>query len=121
VSATPRTRTVTLTHESPVRISEDDWLVLAETSLDVSGVRATMKVRRHADGRVLVYGTLFRGRENLARAGYLLVADADPMAIADIVSETVEDLVPLREVLETDLDWDRLERDCIAALPAVTI
>lgn len=66
-----KTRTITLTNRPPVKISDDQWPTIAEASGDSFGSNFqarqsnrdqcdnyTLKVRQHADGRTLVYGTL---------------------------------------------------------------
>lgn len=56
-------RTITLTGRRPVSISEDDWPEIAHgTVSDASRGndwtrKADLRVRQHADGRAVVYGT----------------------------------------------------------------
>lgn len=63
---TPKIRTITLTNRRPVQIDEDAWPVLVFAKLESPAVvygtlapariKASLYARRHADGRVLVYG-----------------------------------------------------------------
>jgi hypothetical protein len=73
-------RTITLTDRAPVRVREDRWPVIAEalayndTIVSQATRSWTLKVRRHADGRSIVYGvfkTAFR-HEHDWRGGELL-------------------------------------------------
>src|SRR5574342_527023 len=96
-------RTITLTDRAPVKIDEDTWPLIADGK-DYSGQYdfqafdgAWIKVRRHEDGRTLVYG--YAGdwdgggrpeREN-RRAGFIVPEPetADTInRVADILAET---------------------------------
>lgn len=122
-------RTITLTGQAPVRIVEDEWPVIASADgdsyagNDYGGVYQQvlshgevdvyrLRVRQHADGRALVYGTLTGspqwGGEESRRGGELLAAGADlPAAIAR-VAEDVH--IP-----------ESVARECVADLPAVSL
>lgn len=58
----PTTRTITLTDRAPVEIVDSDWPIIAQARhhdgvIEVQATRKWwMKVRQHADGRVIVYG-----------------------------------------------------------------
>lgn len=66
----PITRTITLTDRNPVKIKEDEWPQIASGDdrpgsfvngtprPDYETDRFTIRVRQHADGRVLVYGVV---------------------------------------------------------------
>lgn len=86
-------RTITLTDRAPVKIYEDEWPSIADASeRPGSFVNGTpkpyyetdlhfLRVRQHADGRVLVYGgidaaTVWTGTED-TRGGVLASADTD--------------------------------------------
>jgi hypothetical protein len=88
-----RTRTITLTSRPPVRIVEDEWPIIAQASgytgeHECQANRTwTIKVRKHADGRHLVYGVLRRGPGGMPigwrgwAGGSLLAADAGISAV----------------------------------------
>lgn len=124
-------RTITLTGRAPVRIVEEEWPVLARADGDsaAASIRRdyarheqaagqgelddyALRVRRHADGRVLVYGlcdgaTAWTGTES-RRGGELLDRGDDVIAA-------------IRRVGEDCCLPDGIIRDCIADLPAETI
>lgn len=127
-----KTRTITLTGRPPVKISDVDWPLIAAakddsyTSSDCGRYQQAlaqgecdqyaMRVRQHADGRVLVYGVLDAaiaawrapaGGES-HRGGMLLPAGADIAAAIQRVGK--ECGLPSRVI-----------RDCIADLPAETL
>jgi hypothetical protein len=117
-------RTITLTDRAPVKIREDEWPILAEASDDdYRGDPARryqaanqgdieswwLKVRQHADGRLLVYGGVeasrfTEGREDW-RGGELLAGGCDVAAA-------------IRRVGEAGQLPDAVIRACIADLPA---
>jgi hypothetical protein len=81
-------RTITLTDRPPVRIDDDAWPCIAkagwyEGEIECQANRSGwLRVRRHADGRTIVYGaydTAWRG-EACIRAGELLTIDCDVVA-----------------------------------------
>jgi len=106
-------RTITLSDRAPVTIVETDWPVIAQASEhdnqhEFQANRTWhLYVRRHADGRVIVYGvyrTKFEG-EHDRRGGHLL----DPGEnIASHISGVAKAL---------GFD-ERMAQECIADLPA---
>jgi len=92
-----RTRHITLTGQPPVLIDEDDWPIAARTvHVDQKEWtrRHTLIVRRHRDGRTLVYGmcaTRPPGAREL-RAGYLLDPGADVPAVAAVLRTVAAEL-----------------------------
>ena len=86
-------RTVTLTNHAPVRIVEEEWPILARHHLDTQGARAHLTVRRHADGRALVYGMqrpLGSGAfERELHAGELMT-HYDPAGVAVVIARVAE-------------------------------
>jgi len=119
-------RTITLTGRRPVTIDEDEWPIIAKVSDDnwtgsedpaLHNQAAqqgqldeyTLRVRQHADGRTIVYGTYTEGwhsdHDGLSRAGELLSA-----------GDTIEDA--LKRVGETLGVPEQLIADAIADLPA---
>jgi hypothetical protein len=141
-TTTPKkARTITLSGMRPVTIREDQWPIIAESNwsehdgkVEVQAnrrARATIKVRQHEDGRALVYGvygyrSLWPDESDVeVRAGYLLNSDAttwDFTAVIQKIRETRSDL-QMYESLPAGWqpDWQMLEDECIANLPAVNI
>lgn len=115
--ATDKTRTITLTGRPPVKIRESEWPVIAQADDSDDHVHPHQAnrtwwiiVRRHADGRAIVYGgheSNWQGSRD-RRAGNLLVAGEN---IADAIYRVVESLSANRIMAE----------DCIAGLPAEEI
>lgn len=126
----PKTRTITLTGRPPVRIREDEWPILAEDHASVSTRNGTplpdyecaewsLRVRRHADGRAIVYGVASAPGAGWPdhgatdwRGGELLDADADLVVSIQRVG---------RQLVEHGGAPESLIRRCIADLPAETI
>jgi hypothetical protein len=122
----PKYRTITLTGRPPVRISQDDWPVIArsdwrawDNQYECQADRtwtAHVRVRQHTDGRTIVYATYdyttaWQGEDGASsHAGMLLPTGADiPAAIAQVV----RDLAHLPEERVRDLI-----AECVADLPA---
>ena len=89
---TVKERTITLTDRAPIRIVEDDWPVIASAKWwagvhEVQSDRtALLRVRKHADGRHIVYGATDWVGDSGQRAGVVLDA-GDPglcRAIRDV-------------------------------------
>ena len=116
-ATTPKTRTITLSNRPPVKIREDEWPQIAQASwtdnpaIPVQANRtAAVRVRQHADGRAIVYGTYstqWQGETDL-KSGMLLAKGAD---IAAAIYEVVDDL----GVTVT------MAAECVANLPAEEI
>lgn len=125
---TNKTRKITLTDRAPVKINEADWPVIARGSGDSFrgndyGRRQQaiaqgevdkyyLTVRKHADGRALVYGvfdaaTAWTSSED-RREGELLDAGADLASAIQRVGERCN--LPSAVI-----------RECLADLPAETI
>lgn len=105
--------TITLTAARPFRITSGLWPVIAKASQDRDHNQQELtrqyhlRVRRHEDGRTLVYGwaqSLYQG-EHGTRAGFLCTLDEAPAVIRQ-----VGDIIGAPEYLITD---------CTADLPAV--
>lgn len=133
MSEETKTRTITLTNRQPVKINEAEWPVIAVGSdrwhdggqIESQANRrkkCSIRVRQHADGRAIVYGTYeyesaWQGERDVTeRAGVLLEdADAD---LADAINGVMDTLAELSD----DEDFvGRVARECIADLPAVEI
>ena len=97
-----KTQTIPLTNRPPVRIREDAWPVIARGSYRAHdgreyeyqashGWRADVRVRQHADGRAIVYGTYDYSSASLpehdfrVKAGLLLDKGADLIRAIRIV------------------------------------
>jgi hypothetical protein len=121
-------RTITLTGRPPVTIDEDEWPLIARASDDdyqgndpakhqqasAQGQldEYSLRVRQHADGRAVVYGTYTEGwhseHDGLSHAGYVVIPDGNPPTIEHAIDRVGKDLgVPAQ-----------LVADCIADLPA---
>ena len=136
-TATPKTRTITMTDRPPVTVAEDAWPIIAAGSADHddSDGRGNppnrrwtrmIRVRQHADGRAIVYGvygyaTNHQGEPDAAaRRGYVVGADLIIEHIREVGDELAE--------AESDADIDDMRKDvhqwrvavqeCIASLPA---
>ena len=137
--------TITLTGKPPVKITKDDWPVVAsaqdkewDNRYEFQANRtATWKltVRQHADGRTIVYGVYsyssqYQGEScrDLRGGEMLTVADAT----ADCVGDTAPIIAAIFRVaaeLEARMpegQWTtgifpRLAHECTADLPAVEI
>ena len=125
-------RTITLTGRPPVRITEDDWPVIASSSWEDCDSEyefranrradAQVKVRQHADGRTIVYGTYryrtnFQGEQDVYAAGGNLIGSTDD--IPEDIRATVEYLSGYDSLPDGwQPDWRMLADDCIADLPA---
>jgi hypothetical protein len=128
---TSKQRTITLTGRRPVTIDEDDWPLIARASGDDYGGldRArhqqasdqgeldeySLRVRQHADGRAIVYGTYTEGwhtsHDGLTHAGEIV--DNPP---GDYSARRIEDA--LERVGDTLGVPPQLIADAIADLPA---
>jgi hypothetical protein len=117
-------RTITLTAASPIKINEEAWPLIAKGE-DYPGQYdfqafdlAWIKVRRHEDGRTIVYGGAGDAshggrpeREN-RRAGYLLT---NPTRTVETIRIVVEELA---ETAYCSGLAEAAGRRCIADLPA---
>ena len=106
-------RTITLTDRPPVRIEDTEWPVIAQSKwfegpYDFQANRSGwLKIRQHADGRVIVYGGYDTNwqNENSKRAGFLIPAGREPQDWINAIHNTA------RIVNASCAD------DCIANLP----
>jgi hypothetical protein len=138
--------TITLTGRPPVKITKDEWPVIAsaeEKEFDnqhefQANRRASWKliVRQHADGRTIVYAihsysTHYQGESGRdVRSGEIITV---PGATADCVGDTAPIVDAISRVaMEIELrmpkgeQWSdgvfpRLAHECIADLPAVEL
>ena len=122
MTTTTKKRTIALSDSSPVTIVKGDWPVIAWDSDHDGQVECqantqwSIRVRRHADGRTIVYGVSESGPGGQhagwhdRAAGYLLAADAGEDA-------TIRAIRRVAGVIEQDDMADRV----IASLPAVDL
>ncbi len=107
---------ISLTEAPPVTLNAELWPIVARASwcddprIPVQANReAFVRVRRHEDGRAVVYGVYasrFQGERDVA-AGYVLAAGGDLVqAIRDVAEE---------------IGQDDLARECIQDLPSVDL
>lgn len=126
-------RIITLTHQAPIAILEEDWPIIAHaTYIDrkpdtVYDLSMMLKVRRHRDGgQVVVYGrhTLqanalleMGGKEDILRGGVLLTERSaqNPDAIAEAIHAVAREF----EAITGEAHWRMLPAMCIATLPVV--
>jgi len=135
----PRKRTITLTGRPPVRITESEWPILGRsyeavdscngTPLpDYQRVRWTLTVRRHADGRAIVYGVASPPENGWPTHGCVdwkggvYLGDGDPMTGAGRGEVSMTDILNAVQRVGTDLIGmggapERIVRECIADLP----
>lgn len=128
-------RTITLTDARPVTIREELWPVIAHASYDWHDgevrcqanrtVGARIRVRRHADGRAIVYGTYTRSsnfrhddEEGSGRAGRRLDATATEDDVIAAIRRVTADLAETAWRAERDRrEILALAAECIADLP----
>jgi adenine deaminase len=128
------TRTITLTDRPPVRIDDEVWpLVASAQDEDHDGqVRCQANrvskwfvgVRRHADGRAIVYAT-YRYTSNWhgargysAKHGVLLLVGASTEDVVGAIKSVTADIGGCECNGDDNLRWDTLCDECIADLPA---
>ena len=128
-------RTITLTGRPPVRISDDNWPMLASASdkifdgeYESQANRITkwfVGVRQHNDGRAIVYAifsysTNWRGeRDASKKCGQMLDAGSSTDDIIRAIGEVCSEMGGWHD--EYIDPWDRLKAECIADLPAVEL
>ena len=138
---TSKTRTITLTDRPPVKITEEDWPVIATGLADDDDDHGRgnlpnrewtreIRVRRHEDGRAIVYGiydytTCFQGEAGAyARRGELLPLPvtygeiiAAIRAVGAALAEAESDAA-LDDNRKDSRQWRAAVQECIADLPA---
>ena len=130
----PKHRTITLTDRPPVRIREDQWPRIAsgdykdwDNQYESQANRTwkiNIRVRQHADGRAIVYGTYehdtqFQNENGETHRVGLLIEPGDDL------SHTIKQAVEQLTERVSDEERHRHIRDagneCIADLPAETL
>lgn len=108
--------TITLTGRAPVAIDEAIWPVIARGEKDYDHNNQELDrsyyltVRRHADGRALIYGhysTSWQGEKDI-RGGYVIAKEAD---IAATIAKVGELIRSPQHVID----------ECVANLPVETL
>ena len=123
-------RTITLTVRRPVKIDDDAWPKIAsaadgdhDNQYECQANRTWkwwINVRRHADGRAIVYAgydysTVFQGEaDDHHREGELLDADCTDADICEVVQRVANSMRGEPE----NGGWGRLAAECIADMPA---
>lgn len=129
---TTTTRTITLTGRPPVTIHSANWPEIASAiekgwdgEYEFQAARretAWVRVRKHADGRAIVYSgyaysSAWRGeRDDARKAGVLLPPASSAQQICDAIQRVCE-AMPTPRLLREDL-WDALANEAIASMPA---
>lgn len=129
-----KTRTITLTHRPPVQIREDEWPILAQAreieDEEWDTHRQILVVRRHHDGRALVYAIhedshMRRDGSghwigHTLRRGDVIGADEDLVAairrVAADMAEAVAQVGPTHANCRL-LPWAEIAQACIGDLP----
>jgi hypothetical protein len=123
-------RTITLTNRAPVRIVEEDWPIIAEghCGSETSECNIEVRIRRHCDGRAIVYGRFSFDYDYRAacedtvavrtkgRVGHLSGADADLAAGLRIVGDYLRERMAnadMHKFVTKTID------DCAAYLPPI--
>ena len=121
------TLTIILTGRSPVKITKEDWPILAKADASDGevGWRANRRwswrlaVRQHSDGRAIVYGVYtyssqYQGeRYHDVRGGELVPAYGDIVAAIQRVGEWMQSTSP-----KDGERFAEVTRECLANLPA---
>jgi hypothetical protein len=126
---------ITLTNAPPIRIREDEWPVLAESCYQwhdgiaqhaTRAVDIDIRIREHADGRLLVYGvydfdtTRQEEKGVVTRAGKFFEAGADQVAAINEVGAILE--AQVADVRPEDAANVRVAVDCcISNLPMMDV
>lgn len=129
-----KTRTITLTGRPPVKISEDNWPVIAsvvdgwhDNQYEFQANRKSkwfVGVRRHEDGRAIVYATYgyeiaWQNESSLyVKRGVLLEKGATTHQITSAIEEVCSDMRDAEHHGDDAERWSRLVHECIADLPA---
>lgn len=119
--------TITLTDRTPVKITKEEWPIIASAKWhdgreveSQSNRRNTLIVRQHNDGRTIVYGIYdsnWQG-EKSRRGGELITVGG---ASEETVGDTTTIIAAIRRVAEGLGFSGELAQECIADLPAEEI
>ena len=133
-TTTDKTRTITLTDAHPVRIRDSVWPKIAQgqyrdhdnqyLSQAYRTWAGNIRVRQHADGRMIVYGdyrhsTQIQGERDVdLKAGVVLEASDDVVAAIRRVGDTLRDGLEEAGYEHWGVHISECVRDCIGDLPA---
>jgi len=129
MSTTQKRRTITLSDRPPVKITDDDWPVIAWATGDSYGDgdcarrsqallqgecdRYALRVRRHADGRAIVYAIV-----DAAASAWHEPAGGHDWRGGELVDAGADLAAVIRRVGESGGIPDHVIREAIADLPA---
>jgi hypothetical protein len=119
--AAPSLLHVVLTGRPPVAIHEADWPIIADGAGRPRRAHQHLRVRRHADGRVLVYGPREYSRHFVGRyygRGVLLDLGAPMVEIVGAIHAVCTDLAAADG---RNGQWYAVAQECIADLPVEAI
>lgn len=126
--------TVVLTDRPPVKVAENAWPILSESTASWHDGDAactanrksawSLAVRQHADGRALVYGSYEHTtwheseRDYHVRRGVLLPPGTGAIEIVQAI-RSVASAIAEAECVEVDRSrWQEVAQECIAGMPA---
>jgi hypothetical protein len=140
-SSTPKEKlTITLTGRAPVKITKEDWPVIASSGdtwhdgqIECQANRTKawkLIVRQHADGRTLVYG-VFASTSQFQGEGSVNVCGGELLTVEGTTADKVGDTEPIIAAIfrvgvdmhkrSGAVEFARLAYECIADLPAVEL
>jgi hypothetical protein len=103
--------TIALSERRPITIDPDEWPVIAEASLDYDKCDLYVRVRQHADGRVIVYsGAVHAPGHGPSVYGGFFIDEA-----VDMVDVQLPSVIRRAAGI---IECPRLGSECIANLPA---
>ena len=126
---------ITLTGRPPVSVDTDTWPVIASAAADSAhdgqvecqaNTRSTwcVKVRRHGDGRAVVYARYTRdsnfqgARDYRAARGVVLPAGCSDYDICGAIRAVCSDIATAEHADEDAGRWPTLADECVADMPA---
>lgn len=125
-TTTTKKITVVMSERPPLRISEAAWPLIASAKQHDGQVECQanriwrLRVRQHADGRTLVYGTYSSGylHESDRAGGFLLSAE---QATGEEIVRTIRRVAGIVTDDDQGDQYESLAQACIAELPAEEI
>jgi hypothetical protein len=123
-NATKKTCTIILTDRPPVNIHEETWPLIASVAEKDGICRRFVGVRKHADGRAIIYATYSLdsnwpgAREHSAKRGVLLPEGPTDEAICAAIHDVCKDISGAECNGEDRRRWPRLAAFCVGNMPA---